>query len=230
MVEPSEGNIVKRYDADLSHMRNLVLEMGGLALDQIKQAVSALQNEDLEAAKYVIDRDHMLDRLEIQADEKVVRVIARRQPVANDLRMVIAASKTISDLERIGNEAVKIANMVTHLYGHDESPPNKTLLRDIKVMSKLSSNMLRKGLDAFDRADAKAAKLIVQGVLELEEEFQASMRRLATYVMEDSRTLGHTINVVVTLKALERIGDHAKNIAEYVVYQVDGKDIRHLQS
>ena len=227
MVEPTEGHTVKRYDAELSHLRGRVIEMGGLALDQINQAVNALINEDLEAAENVIDRDHINDTLEVQIDEEVVNLIARRQPVANDLRIIIAASKAVADLERIGDEAVKIARIVMFVYGHDENSPNKRLLRDVRVTSQLATGMLRKSLDAFDRLDVDNAVKVIEQDLKLDEEFQASMRHLVTYVMEDTRTIGHAINVVLIIKALERVGDHAKNIAEYIVYQVKGKDVRH---
>lgn len=227
MVEATEGHTVRRYDAELTHVRGLVLEMGGLAMDQINQAVNALQNQNLELAENTIERDHVLDKLELQADEEVVRLIARRQPVANDLRMVVATSKAIADLERIGDEAVKIARLVEYIYGHDEHPPNKKLLRDIKGMANLAVTMLRGALLTFDTLDVPRALKVIKGEQELDEEFQASMRRLATYIMEDSRTLGHTINVLIVLKSLERVGDHAKSIAEYVIYQVKGKDVRH---
>jgi phosphate transport system protein len=227
MVEPSEGHTVKRYDAELTHVRGLVVEMGGLALSQVDKAVLALERVDLESAETVIDRDYVLDKLELQADEDVVHLIVRRQPVANDLRMVVASSKAIADLERIGDEAVKIARMVMYIYGHDENPPGKKLLRDIKIMARLVKSMLRRSIDAFDRLDVESAVKVVQSEIEVDEEFQAALRRLTTYVLEDSRTLGHTINIVIILKALERVGDHAKNIAEYVIYQAKGKDVRH---
>ena len=226
-MEPSEGHTVKRYDAELTHVRGMVVEMGGLALSQVDGAVQALEKGDLEGAKKVIDRDHILDKLEVQADEAVVHLIVRRQPVANDLRMVVASSKAIADLERIGDEAVKIARMVLYVFGHDDNPPGKKLLRDVRVMGKLVKSMLRRCVDAFDRLDVANAITVVQDEVELDEEFQAGMRRLTTYVLEDSRTLGHTIDIVIILKALERVGDHAKNIAEYVIYQAKGKDVRH---
>lgn len=227
MVEPSEGHTVKRFDAELTHARSMVIEMGGLALAQIDMAIMALNKEDLEGAASVIDRDHVLDKLELQADEAIVHLIVRRQPVANDLRMVVASSKAIADLERIGDEAVKIARMVMYIYGHDDNPPGKKLLRDIKTMTKLVKSMLRRSVDAFDRLDEESAIGVVQDEIELDDEFRSAMRRLTTYMLEDSRTLGHAINVVIMLKALERIGDHAKNIAQYVIYQVRGRDVRH---
>ena len=227
-MEPTEGHTVKRYDAELTHLRGTVLEMGGLVIDQIQRAVKALKKEDLDGAADVIDRDHLVDDFDIDADREIVNLIARRQPVANDLRMVIASSKAVANLERIGDEAVKIARLVLCIYGHDESPPNKKMLRDIKVMSRLAVYLLRESLDAFDRLDINKAVEIVQGDEEMDEEFQSAMRRLATYVMEDSRTLGHSINATLVIKALERIGDHAKAIAESTIYQVKGKDVRHL--
>jgi phosphate transport system protein len=227
-MEPTEGHTVKRYDAELTHLRGRVLEMGGLVIDQIQRAIKALKREDLDGAADVIDRDHLVDDFDVDAEKKVVDLIARRQPVANDLRMVIATSKAVANLERIGDEAVKIARLVLSIYGHDESPPNKRMLRDIKVMAGLAVSMLRGSLDAFDRLDMNKAVEILQEDEEMDEEFQSAMRRLATYVMEDSRTLGHSINATLVIKALERIGDHAKAIAETTIYQVKGKDVRHL--
>ena len=226
-MEPTEGHTVKRYDAELTHLRGQVLEMGGLVLDQVNKAIKALTTQDLDEAAHVMDRDHLIDDFEVETDREVVNLIARRQPVANDLRMVIATSKAIADLERVGDEAVKIARMVMVIYGSDESQPSKPLLRDVYIMSRQATLLLRESLDAFDRLDVGRTAEIVREDEDLDEDFKAALRRLTTYVMEDHRTLGHAMNVLTIIRALERIGDHAKNIAEYVVYQAMGKDIRH---
>lgn len=228
MTEQNEGHTLKRYDAELAHLRDLVLEMGGLVLEQIHQAVNALRKQDLELAQEVIDRDNEVNAYDVKADRATVRLIALRQPVANDLRLVVAVSKAISDLERCGDEAVKIARMCEHLYNRDSSAPGKKLLRDVKGMTALATAMLRQSIDAFDRMDVAAAVEQAQQDPELDSEFQAAMRRLATFVMEDSRTLGHALDVIFVLKALERVGDHAANIAEYVVFLVNGRDVRHV--
>lgn len=230
MPEPNEGHTVKRYDAELGQLRSLVLEMGGLVIDQIHVAVKSLQNEDLELARKVVDRDHVVNGLDVKANEQIVNLIALRQPVANDLRLVIAIAKAVSDLERIGDEAVKVARMALRIYDSDTQSPNKKLMRDIRVMAEIARTMLRRSLDAFDRMDLESAVGLAQEDEELDNEFQSAMRRLATFVMEDSRNVGHALNVVFIIKALERIGDHAKNISEYVVFQVKGKDVRHVSA
>ncbi len=226
-MEPTEGHTVKRYDAELSHLRGQVIEMGGLVLDQVNKAIRALTTQDLDAAAHVMDRDHLIDDFEVETDQEVVNLIARRQPVANDLRMVIATSKAIAELERVGDEAVKIARMVMVIYGSDENQPSKPLLRDVYIMSRQATLLLRESLDAFDRLDVDRTAEILQSDEDLDEDFKSALRRLTTYVMEDHRTLGHAMNILTIIRALERIGDHAKNIAEYVVYQAVGKDIRH---
>ena len=228
MSESTEGHTVKRYDAELGHVHARVLEMGGLVLDQVHQAIRSLRKADLEAAQEVIDRDHKVNEFDIKIDEELVQIIARRQPVASDLRMIIAVAKAISDLERIGDEAVKIARMTLRVYDNDRSEPNKKLLRDVKVMGNLAKGMMRESLDAFDQMNVDRAVALVQEDEELDNEFQSAMRRLSTFVLEDSRNLGHILNVVFVIKALERIGDHAKNIAEYIVFQTKGKDVRHV--
>jgi phosphate transport system protein len=169
----------------------------------------------------------LVNGLEIKTDEEIATLIAMRQPLARDLRFVIALSKTVTDLERIGDEAKGIARMVVHIYDSDTSPPNNRLFRDVVTMARLASKMLHDALDALARLEVQQAMEIKQNDQELDQEFQAGLRRLVTYMMEDSRTVGHAINVIFMLRSLERIGDHAKNIAEYVIYLVKGKDVRH---
>lgn len=223
----NDPHTVKSYDQQLAHLRGLVLEMGGLVEDQISRSITALEDEDIASAREVIARDQLVNGLEIKTDEEIATLIAMRQPLARDLRFVIALSKTVTDLERIGDEAERIARMVVHIYDSDASPPNNRLFRDVVIMARLASKMLHDALDAMARLEVEQAVGIVKGDQELDQEFQAGLRRLATYMMEDSRTVGHAINVIFMLRGLERIGDHAKNIAEYVIYLVKGKDIRH---
>ncbi len=228
MAVNTDAHIVKKFDQQLSQLRSLVLEMGGIVEDQIARAVRALDEEDLDVARDVIARDHAVNSLEVRADEEVASLIALRQPVGSDLRTIMAMAKTVTDLERIGDEAEKIARMTIRMYDHDGSAPNSKLLRDVGVMGRLASGMLRGVLDALARLDVEKALEITQGDVELDREFQSALRRLITYMMEDHRHIGHSIDVVFIIKALERIGDHAKNIAEYVIYLVKGKDVRHL--
>lgn len=228
MPSHKDEHIVKRFDQELGHLRSLIMEMGGLVEEQIDHAVTALYEEDIGLARSVIERDHKINALEVKADEEIANLIALRQPMASDLRMVLALSKTVTDLERIGDEAERIARMIIHTYNDSGSSPQARLLRDVLSMSKLASGMLRGCLDALARLDVESALKITKGDQELDEAYSDALRRLATYMMEDPRTIGHAVNVLFIIKALERIGDHSKNIAEYVVYMVKGRDIRHL--
>lgn len=226
----TDPHIVRRFDQQLARLRSLVLEMGGLVENQVKQAIQALDEEDLDTAREVIDREDEVNVLEIKTDEECTNLLALRQPVGGDLRMILALLRTVNDLERIGDEAEKIARMAVRLYDTEADGPSVHLLRDVLVMAKPASTMLRGCLDALARLDVEKAVEIAQGDDELDEEFQSSLRRLITYMMEDPRTIGHAIDVLFILKALERVGDHAKNIAEHVIYMVKGKDVRHLDT
>lgn len=227
MIQPMEGHTVHRFDGELNNLHMLILEMGGLVLDQVRQSIKAVSEKDIEAARMVIQREPDVDALEVKIDEENIVVIAKRCPVAKDLRITTAVSKAVTDLERVGDEAARIANQVIQMYGNDTSDPSSHLLRDIKTMGKLSLRMLQDALDIFDTFDVKRARVLASGNVELDEEFQSSLRRLATFVLEDARNVGHTINVTLIIKALERVGEHARNIAEYVIYLVKGEDVRH---
>ena len=228
MTVRTDAHIVKRFDQELANLRSLVLEMGGLVESQINQAVQALDEEDLDIAREVIARDHQVNALEVKVDEESTHLLALRQPVGSDLRMIMSLDKAVTDLERIGDEAEKIARMAVHIYDNDNNVPSSKLLRDVMTMAKLASSMLRGCLDALARLDVDKAVEIAQGDDELDEEFQSALRYLITYMMEDPRIIGHAIDILFIVKALERIGDHSKNIAEYVIYLVKGKDVRHL--
>ena len=223
-----DAHTVKQFDIQLANLRNLVLEMGGLVEDQIKNAVKALDDEDLTLAREVIARDQIINGLQVKIDEDSISLIALRQPVGSDLRLIMSLSKAVTDLERIGDEAEKIARMTIKTYDAVSSPPSAKLLRDVKPMAKLAAGMLHACLDALARLDVEMAVEVARGDDNLDQEFQSALRRLITYMMEDPRTIGHAINVLFIIKALERIGDHAKNIAEYIIYLVKGKDVRHV--
>ena len=227
MIQPMEGHTVHRFDGELNNLHMLILEMGGLVLDQVRQSIVAVTEKNIAAARLVIQREPEVDGLEVKIDEENIIVIAKRCPVAKDLRITTAVSKAVTDLERIGDEAARIANQALQLYGSDTSDPSSHLLRDIKTMGNLSLRMLQDALDIFDTFDVARARVLARGNVELDEEFQSSLRRLATFVLEDARNVGHTINVTLIIKALERIGEHARNMAEYVIYLVKGEDIRH---
>ncbi|MGZ8217177.1 phosphate signaling complex protein PhoU [Methylomagnum sp.] len=223
----SEGHTVKRFDGEMNRLHLRVLEMGGLALAQLKDALHALKHKDLDLAQKIAPRESQIDLLEVETDADIVGLIARRCPLGGDLRMVMAISKTVTDLERIGDEAIRIANIVHQIYGNDGGTPSEHLLRDVNIMGELAVDALEKSLHAFDELDEFAAEALLETHDKLEEEFEAGLRRLITYVMEDSRNIGFAVSLVLAIKALERIGAHAHNVAEYVIYQVRGKDIRH---
>ncbi|MEE4377481.1 MAG: phosphate signaling complex protein PhoU [Candidatus Competibacteraceae bacterium] len=227
MVITKDEHTVKSYDQDLSNLRNLVLEMGGLVEDQINRALKALDDEDLTAARDVIAKDQAVNAMHLKADEESVNLLALRQPLGSDLRSIMSLAKTANDLERIGDEAEKVARMVVHIYDSPTSPPSNRLFRDVMSTARLAVEMLRGSLDALARLDVEKALTVAKRDAELDREFQSALRYLITYMMEDVRTIGHAINVIFMIKSLERIGDHAKNIAEYVIYLVKGTDIRH---
>ncbi len=224
----NDEHTFKRFDQELTHLNSVVLRMGGLVEDQIARAVNALRDADLEAARNVVARDHVVNFLDVQADEQIVNLLALRQPMGRDLRMILSLGKTVTDLERIGDEAERIARMTIDIYDSNNPPPDALLLSDAYRMSNLATRMLHDVLDALARLDVDKAVRVARGHTELDSEFQAALRRLSTYIMEDARNVGHIINVTFIVKSLERIGDHAKNIAEYVVFLVKGKDVRHV--
>ena len=228
MAISQDAHTVKQFDTLLANLRNLVLEMGGLVEEQIQHAIQALDDEDLAASREVISRDQIINGLQVKTDEDCVSIIALRQPLGSDLRLIMSLSKIVTDLERIGDEAEKIARMTVKTYDGVSSPPSAKLLRDVVPMAKLAQGMLHGCLDALARLDVEKAVEVAQGDDELDQEFQSALRRLITYMMEDPRTIGHAINVIFIVKALERIGDHSKNIAEYIIYLVKGKDVRHV--
>ncbi len=219
---------VKSYDQELNDLNALVLRMGGVVQDQIERAMEALRDRDIELARDVIARDHVVNFMDVQADERTVNLLARRQPMGKDLRMIISLEKTVTDLERIGDEAERIAHMAIQLSDTHQGAPSPKLLRDTHGMARMATAMLKDSLDALARLDVERALLVAKEDAELDNEFQSALRRLATFIMEDARNVGHVISATLILKSIERIGDHAKNIAEYVVYLVKGKDVRHV--
>ncbi|MCF6353956.1 MAG: phosphate signaling complex protein PhoU [Candidatus Polarisedimenticolaceae bacterium] len=227
MNKMTEGHTVKRFDEEMIFLHRLVLEIGGLAQDQLKRATQTLNDKDPSAAREVISRDQELNALDVQADEELINLIIKRQPMARDLREIITISKAVSDLERVGDEVRKIAQLTIHVYDTDSNPPNRQILRDINTMALFVGEMLEMSLTAFDELDAARALEVIRLDSELEEEYRSALRRLTTFVMEDSRTIGHMVDVVLGLRALERIGGHAKNIAGYVIFLITGSDVRH---
>ena len=221
----SNEQIVKQSDADLENIRTRVLQMGGLVEQQIIKAMEGLAEGDLQLIEQTIDNDQQVNRLEVELDEACTHIIARRQPTAVDLRMVMMVIKTITDLERVGDEAKKIAKMAKSIHGADLSLMPHIELRH---MVDTTIDMLRKALDAFARLDLTATAQVVRQDMEVDAEFKAIMRQLITFMMEDPRTITRSLDLLVIAKSIERIGDHAKNISEYVIYMAKGRDVRHI--
>ncbi|MDP1634411.1 MAG: phosphate signaling complex protein PhoU [Gallionellaceae bacterium] len=223
---PNKDHISRQFDAELEAIRANVLQMGGMVESQIKSAVESLLSGDVALMTRVIEDDHRVNAMEVKIDEACSQVIARRQPTAGDLRLVMAVVKTITDLERIGDEAEKIARMAKLL--SQKNSLNLPRYQEIKHAADLALDMLRKSLDAFARLDVAMAAQTVRLDEQVDEEFRAIMRYLITFMMEDPRTISTSLEILFVAKAIERIGDHAKNMAEYVIYMVKGRDVRHV--
>ena len=219
-------HISKQYDQDLEALRSRMMQMGGLVESQIRSAVAGYLDGDPAKIEQVIAADARVNELEVAIDDDLRHVIVRRQPAASDLRLIMAVSKTVTDLERIGDEAAKIARMAREINASGRA--QATRLATISHVSEIALGMLRKSLDAFARLDAAAAARVIGEDAAIDAEFHAILRQLITFMMEDPRTISTSINIVWVAKAFERIGDHAKNIAEQVIYIVKGRDVRHI--
>ena len=218
-------HISKQFDLELETIRTRVLQMGGLVEAQIVGAIDGLMSSDIAKLDKVIAEDALVNAMEVSLDEECQHIIARRQPAASDLRMVITVIKTITDLERIGDEAQKVARMGKTILLADRV--HMPRFREIQKMAEVALAMLRRALDAFARLDVAGALDVARQDRKLDEEFDANFRQLVTFMMEDPRAISMSIDTIFMCKAIELIGDHAKNISEYVVYLVKGKDIRH---
>ncbi|HLQ84659.1 MAG TPA: phosphate signaling complex protein PhoU [Salinisphaeraceae bacterium] len=215
----------RQFDAELEHVRERVLAMGGLVEQQITDAVQALIAGDSAQGEAVISKDARVNRMQVDIDEDCTRILALRAPQAGDLRLVLAITKTVTDLERIGDEAEKIGRMATQLASFDRP---RSMFHHFEMLSKHVCGMLRDVLNAFARLDSKAALQVTLADDEVDQEYETTLRQGITFMMEDPRTIRHVFNTLWAVKALERIGDHATNIGENVVYFVEGKDVRHL--
>jgi phosphate transport system protein len=220
-----DKHLSSRFDADLTLLSTRLLGMGGLVESQIVHAIEALNAFDLDLVERVLEAERRLNVMEMEIDEEITNVIARRQPTARDLRFLMAASKCVTNLERAGDEARKIAKR-TRRIAMDSNARNLNIA-EIKVSGEMASSVLRRALDAFARMDTTAAEQIIRDDEAIDNQFRAFVRKLVPYMMEDPRTIAMALDYLFIAKAIERIGDHATNIAESVVYVVRGTDIRH---
>ncbi|MCZ6718219.1 MAG: phosphate signaling complex protein PhoU [Gammaproteobacteria bacterium] len=218
-------HISRQFDQELEDIRARVLSMGGLIETQIDNALEALCRGNSELAEKVIEADIKVNALEVSIDEDCTQILARRQPAASDLRLVLAVGKTITDLERIGDEAEKIGHMALHLA---ESQCPKSYYVGVASMGNHVRAMLHDALDAFARMDSEAALNVASEDPKVDQEYAAILRQLITYMMEDPRSIARALDVIWSVRALERIGDHASNICENVIYLTEGKNVRHV--
>ena len=221
-----DKHLSSQFDNELSSISTRVLEMGGMVESQVVQAVYSLVHFNADAAAQVAATEQKVNQLEIDIDRELSTIIARRQPTARDLRLLIAVSKTIGNLERVGDEAARIARTVERLSvgiaGRVRLP-----MSDVEFESSLATESLRLALDAFARLDVEQAIQVIKRDDQIDAEFDGLMRKLITYMMEDPRTISAAIDMIFVAKAIERVGDHAKNVAEQVIYIVKGTDVRH---
>ncbi len=218
-------HISQQFNDELEDVKSRLLEMGGKTERQLDDAIQALINANSELAGQVCDNDRQVNRMEVDIDEECTRILARRQPAASDLRLVMAISKAITDLERVGDESKRIAKLAIQLSESGEAPKGYLEVRHI---SEKVRQMLHQALDAFARFDVDVALKVALADKEVDLEYASSIRELITYMMEDPRSIGRVIHVIWALRSLERVGDHARNIAEQVIYLVKGTDVRHV--
>jgi phosphate transport system protein len=226
----TDKHLSTQFDAELSGISNRVLEMGGLVESQVAQAVYALVQFSGETATQVLQVEERVNSMEMEIDRDLSAIIARRQPTARDLRLLIAISKAIANLERVGDEAARIARTVQRLIDTGVTSFMRLPVADLSFEADLAIAQLRKALDAFARLDTQHALEVLRADDQIDREFDGLMRKLITYMMEDPRTISASIDLVFVAKAIERVGDHAKNLAEAIIYVVKGADVRHASA
>lgn len=219
------AHLSSQFDEELSRLRTHVLQMGGLVETQVSAAIEAYTSGEISSVKTIVDTDRKVNDLEIAIDDDCAHIIARRQPTASDLRLVLGISKIVTDLERTGDEAKKIAKGVRRIYEAGQMPAQYGV--GVRHIAEAALGMVRQALDSFARLDVELAESVIRADSEVDVEFKSIMRQLITHMMEDPRTITTAIDIIWIARAVERIGDHAKNIAEHVIYVVDGRDIRH---
>jgi phosphate transport system protein len=220
-----DKHLSSQFDSELSSVSTRVLEMGGLVESEIRHAIHALSHFSMESVQTVEELEDRVNQMEMDIDREIASIIGRRQPTARDLRLLMAIGKTTGNLERMGDEAARIARMVHSIVqgGAPRSLPSS----ELRLAADLAAGMLRKVLDAFARLDTTAAVAILKEDDQIDREFDGFVRKLVTYMMEDARTISPSLDLLFVAKAIERIGDHSKNIAEFIIYVVKGADVRH---
>ncbi|MFZ2737102.1 MAG: phosphate signaling complex protein PhoU [Burkholderiaceae bacterium] len=220
-----EKHLSTQFDSELAAVSSRFMELGGLVESQIHQAIYALSKLSGEVADQVIAAEARVNAMEVEIDRDLASIIGRRQPTARDLRLLMAISKATANLERAGDEAEKIARMVRSIIAGGS--PRSLPTNELNIAADLASGLLRKSLDAFARLDTSSAVFILKEDDLIDQEFDGFVRKLVTYMMEDPRTISTSLDLLFVAKAIERIGDHAKNIAELIIYIVKGTDVRH---
>ena len=221
----SDKHLSSQFDADLNTVSTRVLEMGGLVESQLHQALYALVHLSLETANQVIENEARVNQMEREIDHDITSTIARRQPTARDLRFLMAISRTTSNLERAGDEVTKVARMVKSII--ENGSPRSLPIAELRLAADLAAALMRKSLDAFARLDTTMAIEIIKGDDAVDVEYDGFLRKLITYMMEDPRKISPSLDLLFLAKAIERVGDHSKNIAESIIYVVKGEDVRH---
>jgi len=221
------AHLSSQFDEELGRLRTHVLQMGGLVETQVSAAIEAYASGEVSSVKTIVDTDRKVNDLEIAIDDDCAHIIARRQPTASDLRLVLGISKIVTDLERAGDEAKKIAKGVRRIYEAGQMPSQYGV--GVRHIAEAALGMVRQALDSFARLDTELAESVIRADNAVDVEFKSIMRQLITHMMEDPRTITTSIDIISIARAIERIGDHAKNVSEQVIFIVEGRDIRHLK-
>ncbi len=220
-------HLSSQFDEELGRLRTHVLQMGGMVETQVSSAIEAYSSGEVASVKSIVEADRKINDLEKAIDDDCAHVIAKRQPTASDLRLVLGISKIVTDLERAGDEAKKIAKGVRRIYEAGHQPSQYGI--GIRHLAEAALNLVRQSLDAFARLDVPLAQEVIKADSDVDTEFKSIIRQLITHMMEDPRTITTSIEIISIARAIERIGDHAKNVAEQVVFIVEGRDIRHIK-
>jgi len=223
-----DKHLSSQFDAELNSISTHVLEMGGLVESQLHQAVYAMVNLSLATAEQVLENENRINQMEVAIDHEIISTIGRRQPTARDLRFLMAISRTTQNLERAGDEVARIARMVKSIIG--SGSPRNLPSSELRLAADLATALLRRSLDSFARLDTQMAVSIIKADDDIDREYNGFLRKLITYMMEDPRTITTAMDIIWIARAIERIGDHAKNVAEHVIFIVEGRDIRHMKN